>query len=85
MTFVRRFGILILGSLFLAGGAIGYAAFFPRPSFGWTAYAPLTHETFVPHSNTYDYFLGPVALGLVLVAGWVGHRIGSRTRRVSPR
>jgi heme/copper-type cytochrome/quinol oxidase subunit 1 len=74
MTFVRRFGILVLGVLFVVVGVAGYVAFFPQPSFGWSAYAPLTNVTFTPQANT--GFLGLAVIGLVLVAGWVGHRIG---------
>jgi hypothetical protein len=80
MSFVRRFGILILGIIFVVVGVGGYVVLFPQPSFGWTAYAPLTGTTYVPHPNTFDYFGGLAVVGLVLVAGWVGHRIGRRGR-----
>jgi heme/copper-type cytochrome/quinol oxidase subunit 1 len=83
MSFLRRFGILILGTLFVIGGVVGYVALFPQPSFGWTAYAPLTGETFTPHPYTFDYLGGLALVGLVLVAGWVGHWIGRRGRRTA--
>jgi heme/copper-type cytochrome/quinol oxidase subunit 1 len=76
MSFVRRFGILLLGFVFVVAGVGGFIAWFPQPSFGWTAYAPQTGVTFDPQPNT--YFLGFAVVGLVLVAGWVGHRIGRR-------
>jgi heme/copper-type cytochrome/quinol oxidase subunit 1 len=79
MTFVRRFGILILGIVFVATGIVGFVALFPQPSFGWSAYAPLTNVTFTPEVNT--DFLGLSVIGLILVAGWVGHRIGRRSAR----
>jgi hypothetical protein len=75
-SFVRRFGILFLGILLAGAGIWGYVAWLPQPSFGWTAYAPRTGATFDPQPNT--YFLGLAVVGLVLVAGWVGHRIGRR-------
>jgi heme/copper-type cytochrome/quinol oxidase subunit 1 len=78
MSFIRRFGILILGVGLLVVGTGGFLTWFPRPSFGWSAYAPLTGVTFLPQPNVFDYFLGLAVLGLVLIAGWVGHRIGSR-------
>ena len=79
MAFLRRFGILILGILLVAGGIAGFVALYPRPSFGWSAYAPLTNVTFTPQPNT--GFLGLAVIGLILVAGWVGHRIGRRQAR----
>jgi heme/copper-type cytochrome/quinol oxidase subunit 1 len=80
MSFLRRFGVLILGIVFVVVGVVGYVTLFPPPSFGWTAYAPLTGETFTPNPNTFDYFGGLAVAGLVLVAGWSGHRIGRRGR-----
>jgi heme/copper-type cytochrome/quinol oxidase subunit 1 len=78
MSFVRRFGILILGIVFVVAGVGGLIAWLPRPSFGWIAYAPLTQTTFLPQPNVFDYSLGLAVVGLVLVAGWVGHLIGRR-------
>jgi heme/copper-type cytochrome/quinol oxidase subunit 1 len=79
MTFVRRFGLLILGIILVVAGVAGFVAFTPRPSFGWSAYAPLTGVTFRPEADT--DFLGLAVVGLILVAGWVGHRIGRRSAR----
>jgi heme/copper-type cytochrome/quinol oxidase subunit 1 len=85
MPVIRRFGVLLAGILFLAVGVAGYAVSVPQPSFGWTAYAPLTGTTFTPHPTTFDYFLALAVVGLVLIAGWVGHRIGSRALRRAER
>ena len=98
MTFVRRFGILILGIVLAVAGIvlelltaqtinIPFTTFLGArpPSFGWTAYAPLTNETFVPPSPQLPGILAILSLGagLILVAGWVGFRLGRRTP--SPR
>jgi heme/copper-type cytochrome/quinol oxidase subunit 1 len=81
MTFVRRFGILILGILFVVVGVWGDFTLYPQPSFGWSAYAPLSAVTYLPQPNILDYFLGLGVVGLVLIAAWVGHRIGRRAAR----
>jgi heme/copper-type cytochrome/quinol oxidase subunit 1 len=80
VTFARRFGILVLGAILVIAGVAIYAIAFPRPSFGWTAYAPLTSTTFVPtpFPNPIDYAMAMIVIGLVLVAGWVGFRLGAR-------
>lgn len=80
MSILRRFGILILGIALLVIGVVFYAVALPQPSFGWTAYAPLTGTTFVPtpSPNLPHYALGVIGAGLVLVAGWVGFRLGHR-------
>ena len=48
--------------------------------FGWFAYAPLADTAFVPPFMTWEFVVGAViaAIGLALVAGWVGYRIGRR-------
>lgn len=94
MTFLRRFGILILGALLLVAGVIvgisnaqtvniPFTTFLGnRPvSFGWTAYAPLSSTTFVPPSPQFPGIIAIacVVLGLVLIAGWVGFRLGRQT------
>lgn len=78
---VRRFGILILGIVLVVVGAVGYVALFPQPSFGWTAYAPLTNTTFEPRPETFDYFGDLAVVGLLLIAGWIGFRLGRRAPR----
>jgi heme/copper-type cytochrome/quinol oxidase subunit 1 len=79
MNFVRAFGILILGVILVAVGIVGYVAFIPGPSFGWSAYAPLTNVTFTPYPNL--WFLAVAVIGLILAAGWIGHRMGRRQAR----
>lgn len=78
MSFLRGYWVLVLGVVFLVLGVISDAPFVEATTpFGWTAYAPLTSTTFTPGFAPY----GPVvllALGLILVSGWVGHRLGRR-------
>jgi heme/copper-type cytochrome/quinol oxidase subunit 1 len=76
MVFVRRFGILIIGILLVISGVVVNRITPPVASFGWTAYAPLTSETYVPGFPRIASVL--VVLGLVLIAGWIGFRIGRR-------
>ncbi len=77
---MRRFGILALGAILVIAGVAIYVVAFPRPSFGWSAYAPLTATTFLPtpFPNLIDYAMAMIVIGLVLVAGWVGFRLGAR-------
>jgi heme/copper-type cytochrome/quinol oxidase subunit 1 len=82
MPFARRFGALILGTALIAAGVVLDVVGTPQASFGWTAYAPLTSTTFVPmpSPNVVEYALALIAIGLVLVAGWVGFQLGFRRR-----
>ncbi len=80
MSFVHRFGILILGVAFILFGLVFGIVKIPSPGFGFTAYAPLTSTTFVPMGG-----FGPTevafllaGVGLVLVAGWIGFQLGRR-------
>jgi len=80
MTFVRTYWVLVLGSLSIAAGVVAFVtAPIVRPSFGWTAYAPLTSTTFVP-SFAPAWSLLELAAGLLvgfaLIAGWIGYRLG---------
>ena len=79
---MRRFGLLVLGVAVLIGGVVLYAASLPRPSFGWSAYAPRTATTFVvdPGPDLVPAAMGLIAAGLVLIAGWVGFQLGHRRR-----
>lgn len=65
----------------IAGAALMLA--FPTMSFGWFAYAPLSDETFQPGpAPSATLVVGAVLLvsGFVLIAGWVGWRLGRRAR-----
>jgi hypothetical protein len=71
---VRSYGILIVG---LVIGGVGLAFVTPTsqtPSFGWFAYEPAPEAMLVaaPPSTPGLVLL---AVGIALVAGWVGHRI----------
>lgn len=48
-------------------------------SFGWFAYAPLTDAVFVNGPpGMWTLGLGLVALGIAMVAGWIGYVVGRR-------
>jgi heme/copper-type cytochrome/quinol oxidase subunit 1 len=75
------------GYLLAAVGAvllvIGIVVVTTQPvGFGWTAYAPLTDVTFTPPFPTPAMWIGGAlaAVGLALLAGWVGFRLGQRSR-----
>lgn len=76
MALLRKYGLVVLGVVLSAVGAV---LLLTQPvSFGWTAYAPLSSATFVPPGPTPGMIAGLVLLvvGLMVVAGWVGFRIG---------
>ncbi len=76
MTLLRKYGVLALGAVLTVAGAV---LIFTQPvSFGWTAYAPLSSNTFAPPWPTPGTIAGSVLLilGLVAIAGWVGFRLG---------
>lgn len=81
MTLLRKYGVLALGAVLTVAGAV---LMLTQPvSFGWTAYAPLSSNTFVPPWASSGMIAGflLLVLGLVAIAGWVGFRLG---RRVGP-
>ena len=85
MTFVavlRQWGLLVLGLIGMIVGELLLTRTTPA-SFGWTAYAPLSNTLYVPSIVTGTLILGALlmALGLALTAGWVGFRLGRRTKR----
>ena len=49
-------------------------------SYGWTAYAPLTNTVYLP--SAFDWLpiatAAMVLVGIGLVAGWIGFRVGRR-------
>ncbi|MCS0500517.1 hypothetical protein [Protaetiibacter mangrovi] len=76
MRFLRKFGLLLVGGVLSVLGAVLLVT---QPvSFGWTAYAPLSSNTFVPLWPTPGIVAGVVLLivGFVTIAGWVGFRLG---------
>jgi heme/copper-type cytochrome/quinol oxidase subunit 1 len=78
---IRSYAVVVLGAAALVVGIVLLSQ--PAtPSFGWTAYAPLSHTTYAPSLVNGTSVLGAVlaAVGLVLVAGWVGFIVGRRTR-----
>jgi heme/copper-type cytochrome/quinol oxidase subunit 1 len=80
MTALRRYGVAAAGAALLA---IGIVLVTTQPmSFGWTAYAPLTDVTVTPPFPTPAMWIGGAlaAVGLALLAGWVGVRLGQRSR-----
>ena len=80
MTFVRRFGIPILGVVVAVIGVFIYEQAM-APSFGWTAYAPLSGVTFVPNPSPSPVIgVAAVVLGLVVALGFAGFRAGQRSQ-----
>ena len=80
MALLRKYGVLAVGVVLTLAGAV---LMLTQPvSFGWTAYAPLSSNTFAPPWLSPGMIAGLVLLilGLVAIAGWVGFRLGrSRT------
>jgi heme/copper-type cytochrome/quinol oxidase subunit 1 len=78
MAIVRGFWVLVLGLIVLVLGVVQLVTTFSSAYVvGWSAYAPLTSTTFAP-SFAPMLPLIEIAVGLALVAGWVGFRIGRR-------
>ncbi|ACQ82293.1 hypothetical protein Bcav_4052 [Beutenbergia cavernae DSM 12333] len=68
--------VAVAGALFLAGGALWALT---RPvSFGWTAYAPLSEQTFDPTLGGLYVGAATAAVGLGLLGGVVGYTLGRR-------
>jgi heme/copper-type cytochrome/quinol oxidase subunit 1 len=82
MSVVRRFGVLALGVIVLVVGIVAQVAIVRTASFGWTAYAPLSSVTFTP-SVAPILPLIEIGVGAVLIAAWVGYRLGRRAPRGS--
>lgn len=88
MHWLRLWWLGLVGAALVVGGGItvAVAQFTPiTASFGWYAYAPLAHTTFVPPqtSRTVPTVVGTLLLtaGAVLVAGVIGFRLGVRKAR----
>jgi len=80
MSFVKRYWFPAVGvAVLLTGTMILHTT---PTSFGWFAYAPLSDTAYVPPFVQPQTVAGlaVIALGLVLVAGWVGFVIGRRDR-----
>jgi heme/copper-type cytochrome/quinol oxidase subunit 1 len=73
---IARWSVLIIGLVAIVIGIVLVAQ--RQSSFGWFAYAPLTDLSFMPVSSLNIAGLLVLAVGLVLVAGWVGFMIARR-------
>ena len=80
-----RLGVVLgLGAVLLVGGTVAAVVLARRgvASFGWFAYAPLTQEVFSPAAIVLQPGVGSsiavAVVGLVLVSGAVGYRLGGR-------
>jgi heme/copper-type cytochrome/quinol oxidase subunit 1 len=80
--FARKYSLIVLGIVGMLVGA--YLLIFPShvASFGWTAYAPLSDTAFAPSTISPMFYVGWAAIvaGAMVVAGWVGFRLGRRRR-----
>jgi hypothetical protein len=81
---VARYAVVGAGALLMLIGALvlAFRPGPPEPSFGWSAYAPLSQAVLVPSAA--GTLLGPIAIILVIigfcgVVAWIGFQIG-RTR-----
>jgi hypothetical protein len=86
MTFVRRFGILILGLVLLVFGLSQVVAEMigsPGPSFEWTAYAPMTSTTFGFGPGVSIFWRVATLVGAALAAVWLGFRWNGRSASIS--
>lgn len=80
MKVLRSYGVGALGAALMVAGV---AVVSSQPvSFGWAAYAPLSSLTFSPPFPTPRMWIGGTmtSVGLALLSGWVGHRIGRRAQ-----
>lgn len=80
MAMLRKYGLLFAGLILSIVGAALLLSPASSYGFGWTAYAPLNATTFAPMWMPPTTVAGVVLIvaGLVLVAGWVGFRLGRR-------
>jgi hypothetical protein len=82
MSILRRFGIFALGIVFLLFGIwqfVWSSVEVTNVQFGWTAYAPLSHDTYSPTPSSLPIALILIVAGFALIAGWSAVRIGRRT------
>jgi ABC-type lipoprotein release transport system permease subunit len=79
-SFVARI-VLVVGALSGVLAAVLYALI-PTQSFGWFDYEPLDSTVVLPPLVTPQGVLAVVAAVscLVLVSGWIGWRLGRRSR-----
>ncbi len=81
---VRTYGVLAVGVAAVISGVLVFQ-FRPSATFGWTAYAPLSHTVVVPAVPYLTLSLVAAALlvlvGLGLIAGWIGFAAGRHRRK----
>jgi hypothetical protein len=87
MTFVRRYGIFVLGVVVLLLGVWQFVwsmVLQTTFNFGWTAYAPLTSTTFSPVPWSLPFAIALVVVGVALIAGWIAIGVGRRSLNAGP-
>jgi heme/copper-type cytochrome/quinol oxidase subunit 1 len=82
---IRRWGVLVLGVVLVV---IGLVVAGSQPvTFGWFAYAPLSHSSYGTAPSPVVAMPTASALmllsGAVLVSAWVGFRLGRRSPRAA--
>ena len=80
---VKRWWVLAIGVALVISGMV--IAGSQPVSFGWFAYAPLSNSTYMPAFSPVVAMpteaAALLAIGAVLVAAWVGFRLGRRAPR----
>lgn len=80
---VKRWSVLALGVALVVCGMV--IAGSQPVSFGWFAYAPLSNSSYMPAFSAVVAMpteaAALLAIGVVLVAAWVGFRLGRRAAR----
>lgn len=85
MTLLRRNGILIFGILLVVAAAVGIATAYvssltgPLDIRGALESENAVSSGILPASQ--DAWLVAAAVGVVLIVGWIGYRIGRRSKR----
>ncbi|MDF1479406.1 hypothetical protein PYV02_09960 [Leifsonia sp. H3M29-4] len=79
MARLRTLVVPVAGAIALVAGFV--LLLWSRPTVGWFAYAPLATQAYYPSFPDYPLAVGLLVLGVALLAGWIGFRLGRRPQR----